>query len=207
MRYPSFTAAVKAYGIKPHRARARKRKYGGTVEEIIDALLVERPRKVVKARDQRPVTTVIVHGVAYPNIESAAKAYGVKSGTVSSRMKDGWTVERAIDAKKEFARTRSVVVLAWGIIHRRGRTPEEAIDAILARAKGVMVRGVRYRGIKTAALAHGVAKSSVLRRIKTGETAEQAINWLIAYRQRKTPRGKTSSPITRLSFATSSLRA
>ena len=85
--YPSMAAACAAFGVKTGVFHTRRR-CGWSIEEALE--LVSR-----KKRPKQAKAPVVLNGIAYPSIQEACEAYGLKNACVRSRLAMGWTLEQA----------------------------------------------------------------------------------------------------------------
>lgn len=187
VRYPSITAAARAYGIDPLVVISRRR----LGWEILSA--VTTPVK-------RACRAVMVRGQSYRSVSAAAAALGVPYGRVMSRLREGWEVERAFsDAasqmppnaralRVEGKRYRSIAAAAessgldpmvvrariqqgWSL-KRALSTPVREISP----SRPVTIKGKRYPSIFAAARAHGQPGGRVRERVARGWTIERAVS-------------------------------
>ena len=184
VRYPSITAAAKAYGIDPYVV-IRRRAAGWKM------------LRAVTTPVQRACRAVTVRGQTYRSVSAAAAAFGLSYGVVWTRLHAGWDLERvfteprrdkaqAVTVKGQRYRSLTEAAVAFRVNPRlvryrirAGWTLERALTpARQSRGAGqaVTVNGVRYVNVSAAALALGHAPSLVHLRLRRWWTIERALS-------------------------------
>lgn len=201
VRYPSITAAARAYGIDPLVVISRRR----LGWEILSA--VTTPVK-------RACRAVMVRGQSYRSVSAAAAALGVPYDRVMSRLRGGWEVERAFsDAasqmppnaralRVEGKRYRSIAAAAesfgldpmvvrariqqgWSLKRALSTPVREISPSRPVTIKGkrypsifaaVRVAGEEFASISAAARRFGMSWSVARYRLQIGATPEQAFD-------------------------------
>ena len=93
---------------------------------------------------------ILVDGVRFESISSAAKAYGFTTQQIHKRLKKlGWSVDEA-----------------FGIKERKAQPSNSS--------KSVTINGITYQSMKMACQTYDVAHSTIRRRMATGMTLEEA---------------------------------
>ncbi|MEZ8986704.1 hypothetical protein OAI_07850 [Vibrio cyclitrophicus FF160] len=107
--------------------------------------------------------TLTVEGVEFPSRTAAARHYGLNLKLVTERMtKRGWTLEQALELEPSPSRTF---------------------------AKKVVIDGTEYSSMRQAAKELGVAQSTLMNRIKSGISVEEALS--IAHTEREKLKGQS----------------
>lgn len=83
-KFRSIKKAAEYYGVKYNIVYQRISMCGWTIEEALQL----KPRKT----NYQPQQQI----AGYPSISEAAKAHGIKQGTLSSRLRAGWPVQQAL---------------------------------------------------------------------------------------------------------------
>lgn len=94
-----------------------------------------------------------VQGVQFPSIAAASRHFGLNAQLVRGRLAKQWTIEEAFDLVKR----------------------KKKITNHNNKGKAVCVKGVNYKSIKDAAIAHGFKARFVSNRVNLGLTIEQAL--------------------------------
>jgi len=139
--YSSIAEAAEKYNISYSTVLYRL-EHNWCIEEVFGI----KKHKYCALKKKIPIS---VENVKYSCIEDAAKAHGIKAGTVKSRLRRGWTINQAFGVKQK----------------------------ILVAGKSVTVEGVKYGNLRLAAEAYGCDQDTVRSRVtKCGWTLRQALN-------------------------------
>ena len=188
VRYPSISAAARAFGIDPLVVIPRLR-IGWPLRR---ALTVE-PRSIGRG------TAVSVGSREYRSVREACRALGAPYRVIIDRLHRGWDTERAFAAPvrnrdgtaKRLTiggkRYESVAAAAraFGVDPaiareriRTGWSPKKALRTPVTETLNghtLTVRGQRYRSLAAAARAHGLAKDIAMERIRRGWKRSDAV--------------------------------
>ncbi len=91
--FGTFKDACEHYDLNIKKVESRLR-LGWTVEEAFD-LVGRRPKPKQKVT-QKPRKSVVIEGKEFVSLSQAADAYGIKVGTLSYRIRKGWTPDQAV---------------------------------------------------------------------------------------------------------------
>ena len=104
---------------------------------------------------------VVVDDIVFENIKAAAEHYNVKYSTVCYRLETGRTIEQALGLEP---------------LGRPNPNNANRYVGSYALYKNIVVKGKTYPSISKAAKELGLSKDTVYRRIKNGDTVEQAFD-------------------------------
>jgi hypothetical protein len=191
--YPSMNDAAVAFGVNLTTVNFRLR-HGWSIEEAFGAKQHPRSREYLKK--------VMINGKHYPSMGDAAAAFGLKLNTVSSRLRDGWTIEEAFGAKErppskfngeqivvrgQVFKSRAEACKAFNlspkIVHfrlKKGWTIDQAFGfeevAYKGKPKQISIGGRQFRSLAEACRFFGVDKYVLNARVnRYGWTVEQAL--------------------------------
>ena len=86
--YQSLKDATKAYRLTYKKISLRLNRYGWTLEEAFELIVMERPTGAPKNIDFR--------GIKYESYVDLARSYGISKWNFYSRYRKGWTLEQAL---------------------------------------------------------------------------------------------------------------
>jgi DNA-directed RNA polymerase specialized sigma24 family protein len=144
--FPSHAEAARAYGVPPHRL-SRRLRAGWSIEQALGVLPPPPSRNTVRFQHDG-------QEYVYSSVGEAAKAHGLREGTVTRRLASGrWTLQQALGLEP---------------------APSSPGDACTVRKDG---RQKTYSSLRQAARAHGMEVNTVRHRlIQMKWTIEQALD-------------------------------
>jgi len=146
--------------------------------------------------------TYIVNGVNYPSIAKLSEAYNIPVKRVQKRVRNGWTLEQAIEIEPSpkalknpelivegmTFKTRTAVAKHYGIdpklVHerttKRGWTIEQAVGLEEpdsgSYCKSIEVDGKAYSSMREASRELGISQSTFMNRVKSGNDLSVAVS-------------------------------
>ena len=101
IKYSSISSACNALGKSYKNVFARLHNYGWTIEQAFDLIA---PPELKKSPNSIKLSTSIG---SFESLGEAAKATGIKMGTIAHRLKNGWSPDQAVGAAKKPSRKKN----------------------------------------------------------------------------------------------------
>lgn len=95
--YQTLKEICKDYGIKYSTAWGRINEHGLSLEEAIFTEVTPRNKKIDKSKGTYNSIGITYKGKYYPSISQLAEEYGIARATLANRIKNGWSIDRAIN--------------------------------------------------------------------------------------------------------------
>ncbi|RVT53975.1 GIY-YIG nuclease family protein [Rubrivivax albus] len=161
--FPTLKAAASHFGVHTTTA-ARRLREGWTPEQAFG--VAARQHASWPAERSANLSTSAGH---FRTLEDAAKHFGINYGTLTKRLREGWTHDEAV-----------------GLVPRQ-RPPK--------LTQSIIVNGVTYPNVEAFADAFGLNRIRVRQRLARGWTAEQSVDLAPAPPRYRDPDGKERSHV------------
>jgi hypothetical protein len=183
MTFDSYAMACRHFGLQWQIVKGRIRA-GWTLHEAFE----------LKRRTRRGgPKSVFISGLRYSSHAAAAKAFNLCVPLFSSRLRQGWTPEQAVELLPRPQKSsivfegrtfssKGALAAAYGIhpacfysrLHK-GWSERQALDLDVAPTQGLTHEGKHYASRSQLARLHGVKPTTVHARLKSGWSLDEAI--------------------------------
>jgi hypothetical protein len=179
--FPNFADACRQYGLEDSAVRSRL-KIGWTIRQ---AFGIDMPPQKGRNSYGKSVT---IKGAVFRTFADAAREYGLKACTLTSRFRKGWTPEQAVGLEPS---PKPITTRKWTFGKAFGLEPQPK-KRTGSNRKSIIVEGVVYNSHKEAAEKYGLDHRKIFQRVnKLGWTIEQAFGLEPQAKKRTAPNRKS----------------